>query len=199
MKNLYAILLLVGTCCAQSTGSGRGSIFGNFIDGLGVAGAEDLPLPNFAVEDGSPLQLPIGVNPLAYLSVGSPTHTVYIGDMAHGCPKAPGANGSISQSHCTYTSNNPGGGGPDDFTALNAVTSAWDGTYWDVWVTHGSHFDSSTPWVWPYVAATGWLVFHSDCTQASPCTAESRLHRRGARIPLDCFSNSRDLGGLSVE
>src|SRR5208283_472271 len=131
MRNLYAILFLVGTCCAQSTGSGSSLISGNFLEGLAVGQAEDIPLPNFTAVDGSPLQLPIGVNPLAYLSVGAPTHTVYIGDTAHGCPKAPGANGSTAQTYCTYASNNPGG--PyDDLTALNAVSSAWDGTYWDV-------------------------------------------------------------------
>lgn len=160
-----------------------------------MAGAEDIPLPNFAVEDGSPLQLPIGVNPLAYFSMGSPTHTVYIGDTAHGCPKAPGANGSSSQSYCTYASSNPGGGAADDLTAVNAVTGAWDGTYWDVWVTHGSHFDSSTPWVWPYVAATGWLVFHSDCTQTSPCVGTNDLgyNPRGRQVcshgPMDQLTN----------
>ena len=184
MKSLYAILLLVGTCCAQSTGSGSSVISGNFIDGSSIGQAEDVPLPNFTVVDGSPLQLPIGVNPLAYLAVGAPTHTVYIGDTARGCPKAPGANGSTSQTYCTYMSNNPGGGVPDDFTALNAVTAAWDGTYWDVWVTHGSHFDSPTPWIWPYVAATGWIVFHSDCTQASPCPGTNDLgyNPRGRQV-----------------
>jgi len=190
MKNLYAILLLVGTCCAQSTGSGSSVIFGDFIDGISGAQAEDIPLPNFAAVDGSPLQLPIGVNPLAYLSVGAPTHTVYIGDTAHGCPKAPGSAGSTSQSYCTYASQNSGGAF-DDFTALNAVTSAWDGTYWDVWVTHGSRFDSSAAWIWPYVGATGWLVFHSDCTQASPCTGTNDLgyNPRGRQV---CSHGSMD-------
>lgn len=191
MKNLYAILLLVGTCCAQSIGSGHGSISGSFIDGPGV-GQADIALPDFAVVDGSPLQLPIGVNPLAYLSAGAPTHTIYIGDTAHGCPKAPGANGSTSQTYCTYASNNPGGAF-DDFTALNAVTSAWDGTYWDVWVTHGSHFDSAMAWTWPYVAATASLVFHSDCTQASPCPGTNDLgyNPRGRQV---CSHGMMDSG-----
>ena len=172
MKNLLVIVVLAGTCCAQTIETGRGVISGSWTEGVSVTSAmEDIALPNLTPMDGSPLQLPAGVNPLAYLGVGGPTHTIYIGDVAHGCPKAPGANGSTSQSYCTYASHNAGSGALDDLTALNAVMAAWDGTYWDVWVTHGSHFDGATPWIWPdYYGAAGWLVMHSDCRQGSECT-----------------------------
>ena len=164
--------------------------------GQNVSSNMDLPLTD------SSWQLPTGVDPMAYTEVGPPTHTVFISDSAtNSCPKATAFTG-VAGNQCGIYSGYVGQSGPltlvvpmptlhSSFTDLDTITGVsgsvgWasngaDGTSWDVWITHTSHWDqpsfSGAAWKWPVncqplangacTTASGYLVFHSDCVRFS--------------------------------
>ena len=192
MKARYFIaLFLTGVAFGQATESGKSLTTGAELWEYfaGVVSIMDVAIPTFP--DG-PLLLPTGIDPLTYTESGPPTHTVYLDDNSNSCPKSPAGCGIYSGhvnssgvcSGCTLITPFTGHA---DFTDLNTITSNWDGTYWDSWVTHGAHFDSTLPWIWPdKFGATAFLDFHSDCVGLSQAWVLGSA-------PLPC-SGTNDLG-----
>lgn len=174
------------------------------LETAGAPSSEDVLFPDFTQIDGVPFQLPLGFDSMAYTKAGAATHTVFIADGSHQCPKSAsgllggavtgGFGSGTNPSGCGIFSGAVGGTltlvtaiAPANVVSssspLDVVTAAWDGTQWDPWVTHGSTFEygsgfgvGSSPWTWPdHFGATGFLIFHSDCIQSSPCTSTNDL------------------------
>lgn len=208
MRNniLIPIILLVasGAALAQAdSAQGKSLRAGAFLDEYQQQIVNQLLFPDF-------IALPVTFDPQPWLKIGTPTHTVLIGDSIQGCPKATALTG-VAGNHCGIYAGYVGQVGAltlvtpltsltNDFTNLDLITGrtgsiGWSSTgsdqgYWDGYITHGSHFDSATPWIWPdnclpsapgnCTAALGFLIFHSDCLSrwitstikvTSPCSS----------------------------
>jgi hypothetical protein len=181
MRRIAMVMLCLSALgYGQSTYSGEATWNGGGVLGTGYlqgSAGSDLPLPDFTVQGGVPLSLPQSwVDPMEPF-VQSVDQTIYVGTNANGCPT------NTPTSACTYYTGDSSGKNPlqeasDNWCALSG------GSYdqrWDVVVTHGTtyNFGSTNPWTWctkyNATAPTEYLVFHSDCTAASPCTGTNDL------------------------
>lgn len=206
LRNILSIVTTLAVASVMSSPQsdsaiGKSKRVGRFTAQLAQAPAFDFALPVFS---DYPLLVPRGVDPLAYMKTGIPTHTVYLDDVSNSCPKAPSGCG-IYSGHVDST----GGGsgltklvsftGHADFTDLNTLLgtpgsagSGWSSTGsdqadWDIWVTHGATLDSVNPWAWPdNFGAVGYAVFHSDCVEFSQ-------YWSFASLPSPC-SSTNDYG-----
>jgi hypothetical protein len=146
----------------------------------------DVCLPDYQAQGGTPLQLPQGFNPLGWYNQANAV-SIFIGTTINGCPKAPARtnplNNILSSTQCDYYS--------PDLTAFQSVVYDWStngAPAWNVYVTHGSHFDSylngsnSSPWVWQDAVtisnngfvtggANNFIVFDSDCQPPGSVTS----------------------------
>ena len=184
------VVCLSAIASGQSIYSGAGSWSGGGTWGPGLqhgGPGGDLPLPDFTAQGGVGLSLPQkwvdAMEPFSQTI----ENTVYVGNaMTGGCPTAPARTNYKSQAKnagdCDF--------GDTDGSGLETVLSDWAGLAganydqrWDVVVTHGTTYTLSCTngqcWIWPskYNGAipTKYIVYHSDCTPAQPCSGTNDL------------------------
>src|SRR5271170_3826447 len=132
---ILSLVLLLSICCFGQGGlitSGAispGSVIAGGTGGAPPLSSEDVPFPNYS---DYPLQMPTGFNSQAYLTIGNPQYTVFIGDATHICPKAASLGamsgcgiyqGYVGQvGNLTFLASIPASSG--SFAPLNSVLSA---------------------------------------------------------------------------